>query len=46
LNGDCGCGPTATETAAQRKTLMIALALNAIMFVAEVTAGLLAHSQD
>ena len=41
---DCGCGPTATETASQRRTLWIALALNATMFVAEVVAGVLGHS--
>jgi len=41
---DCGCGPTPTETASQRRTLWVALALNATMFVAEVTTGLLAHS--
>lgn len=41
---DCGCGPTAAETADQRRTLWIALALNAAMFVVEVTAGLLASS--
>ena len=41
---DCGCGPTEAETREQRKTLKIALALNAIMFVAELTAGLIANS--
>jgi cation diffusion facilitator family transporter len=41
---DCGCGPTDTATREQRRTLWIALALNAAMFVAEVTAGLLANS--
>lgn len=41
---ECGCGPTETETKEQRRTLWIALALNATMFVAEVTAGLLANS--
>lgn len=41
---DCGCGPTAAETREQRKTLKIALALNAVMFIAEVSAGLLANS--
>lgn len=41
---DCGCGPTAADTAEQRKTLKIALGLNATMFVAEVTAGWLANS--
>ena len=41
---DCGCGPAATDTEAQRRVLWIALALNATMFVVEVTAGWLAHS--
>lgn len=41
---DCGCSPTAADTEAQRRVLWIALTLNAIMFVAEVTAGWLAHS--
>lgn len=42
--GDCGCGPTLADTEAQRRVLWIALALNATMFVVEVTAGWLAHS--
>ena len=41
---DCGCGPTATDTHDQRRVLWIALALNATMFVVEVTAGWLVHS--
>jgi cation diffusion facilitator family transporter len=41
---DCGCGPTAAETADQRRTLWIALVLNAVMFAVEGTAGLLASS--
>lgn len=41
---DCGCGQTETETREQRRTLWIALALNATMFIAEVTAGLIANS--
>lgn len=41
---DCGCGPTEVSTAEQRKTLKIALGLNATMFVVEVTTGWLAHS--
>lgn len=41
---DCGCGPTAAETAAQRRVLWIALGLNAAMFVVEVVAGLWAGS--
>ena len=41
---DCGCSPTAADTQDQRRVLWIALALNATMFVAEVTAGWLVHS--
>lgn len=41
---DCGCGPTATDTAEQRRTLRIALGLNATMFVVEVVAGFIAGS--
>jgi len=41
---NCGCEPTAAETREQRNVLKIALALNASMFVAEGTAGLLANS--
>ncbi|MEO1168777.1 MAG: cation diffusion facilitator family transporter [Pseudomonadota bacterium] len=41
---DCGCGPTAVETAAQRNSLWIALWLNAVMFAVEVVTGLLANS--
>lgn len=41
---DCGCGPTAVDTEAQRRVLWVALALNATMFVMEVTAGWFAHS--
>ena len=41
---DCGCGPTATDTAEQRRILYIALGLNATMFVVEVAAGLVAGS--
>lgn len=41
---DCGCASTSADTDAQRRVLWIALALNAAMFLAEVTAGLLAHS--
>ena len=41
---DCGCDPTPVETAAQRRTLRIALGLNATMFVAGVTAGIIAGS--
>lgn len=41
---DCGCAPTAADTHDQRRVLWIALALNATMFVVEVTAGWLVHS--
>ena len=41
---DCGCEPPTADTRAQQRTLWIALALNATMFVAETTAGLLANS--
>lgn len=41
---ECGCEPTPADTAAQRRTLRIALGLNAAMFVAEVTAGIMAGS--
>lgn len=41
---DCGCAPTETTTQGQRNVLRIALALNAIMFVAEVAAGTAARS--
>lgn len=41
---DCGCGPSAVDTADQRRVLKIALGLNATMFVVEVTAGWIGHS--
>ena len=41
---DCGSGPTAVDTADQRRVLKIALALNATMFVVEIAAGLIGHS--
>jgi cation diffusion facilitator family transporter len=41
---ECGCEPIAVETAEQRRTLRIALGLNAAMFVVEVTAGWLGQS--
>ncbi|MCJ2180468.1 cation diffusion facilitator family transporter [Novosphingobium album (ex Hu et al. 2023)] len=41
---DCGCGPTAVETKAQQRTLLIALWLNGAMFLVETTAGLMAGS--
>jgi cation diffusion facilitator family transporter len=37
---DCGCQPAKLETAEQRRTLWIALTLNAAMFIIEVIAGL------
>lgn len=40
----CGCGPTEPQTTDQRRILVIALALNATMFVVEVSAGLFAAS--
>ena len=41
---DCGCGPTATDTAEQRRVLKIALGLNATMFVVEVSSGVVSGS--
>jgi cation diffusion facilitator family transporter len=41
---DCGCSPPPLESAAQRRALWIALALNAAMFVLEVSAGILVNS--
>lgn len=41
---DCGCGVEAAKTMAQQRTLSIALALNATMFIVGMVAGLLAHS--
>lgn len=41
---DCGCEPMIAETAEQRRTLGIALGLNATMFVVELTAGIIAGS--
>lgn len=41
---DCGCEPGPVETDAQRRTLWIALLLNAAMFIVEVGAGVLANS--
>ncbi len=41
---DCGCGPTEVETKEQKRALWIALVLNAIMFVVEVTTGIIANS--
>lgn len=41
---DCGCSSAKADTSAERLVLRIALALNAVMFVAETTAGLVAHS--
>ncbi|MGJ3647088.1 cation diffusion facilitator family transporter [Sphingomonas sp. GlSt437] len=44
MSSDCGCTPVAPDTKSQRRVLHIALGLNAMMFVVEVTAGLLANS--
>lgn len=41
---DCGCAPPPLETAAQKRALWIALALNAAMFVVEVAGGLVVES--
>lgn len=41
---DCGCSPPALETAAQKRVLWIVLALNAAMFVVEVSAGVFVNS--
>ncbi len=41
---DCGCSPPPIETAAQKRVLWIALLLNALMFVVEVTTGILVNS--
>lgn len=41
---ECGCEPGPIETKAQQRTLWLALALNAAMFVTEVTAGILVSS--
>jgi len=41
---NCGCEPTNVDTGEQRRVLKIALALNATMFVLEVTAGWIGHS--
>lgn len=41
---DCGCQPGPVETGAQRRTLFWALALNATMFVVEVSSGMLTNS--
>ena len=41
---ECGCEPASTDTANQRRTLRIALVLNAAMFVGEVATGLLGNS--
>lgn len=41
---DCGCAPPPLETAAQKRALWIALALNAMMFVVEVAGGLAVDS--
>jgi cation diffusion facilitator family transporter len=41
---DCGCSPPSLNAAAQKRALWIALALNAVMFVVEVSAGILVNS--
>lgn len=41
---DCGCSPPPLETRAQRRALWVALALNAIMFVVEVSIGIVVNS--
>lgn len=40
----CGCAPPPLESQEQRRVLMIALALNAAMFVVETAIGVLANS--
>lgn len=40
----CGCEVSGVETKAQRRVLMIALWLNAVMFVVQIGSGLVAHS--
>jgi Co/Zn/Cd efflux system component len=40
----CGCEATAAKTAAQRRTLTVALALNGTMFVVGMIAGVIAQS--
>ena len=37
----CGCGTAATENIGYRKVLWLALAINALMFLTELVAGLL-----
>lgn len=41
---DCGCSPPPLETVAQKRALSVALALNALMFVVEVSVGIKASS--
>lgn len=41
---DCGCHVEQPQTARERRTLVIALILNAAMFVVGFTAGLVGHS--
>ena len=41
---DCGCHVEQTQTGRERRTLLIALILNAGMFVVGLTAGLVGHS--
>jgi cation diffusion facilitator family transporter len=41
---DCGCHVEQAQTARERRTLLIALTLNAAMFVVGLTAGIVGHS--
>lgn len=41
---DCGCSPPPLKTVAQKRALSVALALNALMFVVEVSVGIMASS--
>ncbi len=41
---ECGCSPVSTESAEQRRTLTIALVLNAAMFFVETGSGIIGHS--
>lgn len=41
---DCGCAPPEPDSKQQRRVLWIALVLNAVMFVVEVSSGLIVQS--
>lgn len=41
---DCGCSPPTLETLAQKRALTVALVLNALMFLIEVSVGIMASS--